>query len=96
MGEFAKDKMFGALTGGMVRNGGQGNSSFGRLIIGQEFYDEENKQWRKANFDDVQKRNKQLEDLAGDKTVSQYLKEKEEEGKRNIREKDKDWPEVGL
>lgn len=96
MGEFAKDKMFGALTGGMVRNGGQGNSSFGRLIIGQEFYDEENKQWRKANFDDVQKRNKQLADLAGNKIISQYLKEKEEEGKRNIREKDKDWPEVGL
>lgn len=93
MGEFAKDKMFGALTGGMVRNAGDG-TTMGRLIIGQEFFD--GQQWKKASYKDVQERNEQLQKLAGEKTISQYLKEREEEGKRNVREKDKDWPEVGL
>lgn len=94
--EFAKDKLFGALTGGMTRVGDafNGGASGGRLQIGQEFFD--GKTWKKADFNDVQKRNKELADLAGKNTVEKYLKTKAEEGKSNQRRLDKDWPEPGL
>ncbi len=94
MSEYNKDRMYSALTGGMVRNAGK-DGSFGKLIIGQDFIGKDGN-WHKATYNDVQERNEELRKLAGEKTISQYLKEKEEEGKRNVREKDRDWPEVGL
>lgn len=94
MSEYNKEAMFRALTG-MDRSmfGHKGN---GRLQIGQEFWD--GKKFTKATYDDCQKRNKQLAEIAGDQTVDEFLKSMKPEGESNQRKQDHDynWPQPGM
>lgn len=88
MGEYSKDQAFKKLTG-MDRPmfGKKGN---GRLVIGQEFVDQDG-HLKRATFEDVQNRNRELAKLAGDQTVEEFLKAMNKEGQSNQRRQDRDY-----
>lgn len=95
--QFASDWMFSKLTGIDRIHGKEG-----ALRVGQQFWDENNKQYRTATLKDVQEAGKLGGSQAADKAVQNAIKQFERKPDEDIslpestqHKKHKNWPEAG-